>query len=203
MPGHTDFSRRPAGISSRVRRAPGQRKTWQARNGQLVELPLIVDHVIIDPRSGECSSVTEARVDLVDGKPKLVEMRLEGGPSLDPVYLQRFFRWATPVEIVRLTVPSLLEKGIDPFEHDYATDGYPDVAMLERKPTNALSNDFLEEVARQYVEIGHGYARVIAQQHGVSERTVVSWVQKARKRGILSATTPGRCSGKVIPPESR
>lgn len=203
MPGHTDFSRRPAGITSRVRRAPGQRKIWRAGNGQQVELPLIVDHVTIDAGSGECRCVTEARIDLVDGKPKLVEVRIEGNPSLDPVYLQRFFRWATPVEIVRHTLPSLLERGIDPFQHDYATDGYPDAAVIERKPTNALSNAFLEEVARQYVEIGHGYARVIAQQRGVSERTVVSWVQKARKRGILSATTPGRRSGKVIPPERR
>lgn len=199
----TDISKRPAGYSSRLRRASGKRKTWRARNGQQVELPLIVDHVNIDAGSGESVWVIEARIDLVAGKPELVEIQLEGNPCLDPVLLQRFFRWATPIEIVRRTLPLLLEKGIDPFEYEYATDGYPDAAELDNKPTNALSDEFLEEVARQYVEIGRGYARIIAQQRGVSERTVVSWVQKARKRGILSATTPGKRSETLIPPGSR
>lgn len=197
------ISGRPAGISSRVRPAEGPRSTWIARNGKTVDLPLVVDNVNVRPGSGECIWCIEARIDLVAGQPELVDIRLAATPCLDPVMLQRFFRWATPLEIVRRTVPALLASGLDPYAHDYPTDGYPDAAEIDRKSTNALSDGFLEEVARQYVEIGRGYAHVIAQQRGVSERTVVSWVQKARKRGILSPVKPGQYGGRVVPETER
>lgn len=197
------LSRRPAGTSSRVRLARGPRTTWVAQNGQTVRLPLIVDHVNIDPESGECTWCIEARVDLVDDMPHLTDTRLSGKPCLDPVHLQRFFRWATPVEIVRLAVPRLLASGIDPYTHEFPTDGYPDAAAIIKNATNALSDDFLEQIAGEYVVIGHGYARTIARQRGVSERTVVSWVQKARERGILAQTTPGRRTREVVPREQR
>ena len=189
---------RPAGISSRVRPADGPRSKWVARNGQAVDLPLIVDNINIHPDTGACIWLVEARVDQVAGQPQLLDVRLVGTPCLDAVLLQRFFRWSTPLEIVRRTIPALLKSGIDPYAYEYAADGYPDAADIGRKPTTALSNGFLEEVARQYVEIGRGYARTIAQQRGVSERTVVSWIQKARKRGILSPVKPGQYGGKVI-----
>jgi len=189
---------RPDGISSRVRLAEGSRNKWVARNGQTVDLPLIVDLVEIHPGSGECTFFTEVRIELVSGQPQLVDTHLIGMPCLDPVKLQRFFRWATPIEIVRKTIPALLKKGIDPYSYEYAVDGYPDAAQIDRKLINRLSDDFLEEVVRQYLEVGRGYARIIAQQRGVSERTVVSWVQKARKRGILSATKPGKRGGKLL-----
>jgi hypothetical protein len=151
-----------------------------------------LDHVNIDPETGECRWLIEAQIDLVAGTPQLVEVRLSGHPSLDPVMLQRFFRWATPIEAVRLLVPALLARGIDPFGCEFPTDGYPDVTQLERKATTTLSDEFLEEIARHYVEIGRGYAKTIARQRGVSERTVVNWIQKARRRGILSKTKPGK-----------
>ena len=198
-----NLSQRPAGLSSRVRVADGPRSEWVAENGQAVDLPLIVDHVNIDPESGECIWLIEARLDLVNGRPQLVDVRLTGMPSLDTVLLQRFFRWATPVDIVRRTVPVLLAKGIDPYTHEYALDGYPDAAEFGTRPNNQLSDEFLEEVARQYVEIGRGYARAIAEQRGVSRRTVVSWVQKARNRGILTAVLPGQCGGRVVPKKER
>ena len=47
--------------------------------------------------------------------------------------------------------------------------------------------------------IGRGYARTIAAERNVSQRTVVSWIEKARARGILSATTAGRMGGEVRP----
>lgn len=169
----------------------------------LVDLPVIVDHVNIDPESGDYLWLIEARIDLVAGKPELVDIRLSGKPCLDTVLLQRFFRWATPIEVVRRTVPSLLEIGVDPFDHDYATDGYPDAADLNKRVTTALSDGFLEEVARQYLEIGRGYARAIATQRGVSERTVVNWVQKARQKGILSPVKKGSRGGRILPKKAR
>jgi len=185
-------NKRPPGCTSRVRKGSGPVKTWTASNGQVVQLPLIVDHVNVDPENGVRLWCVEARIDLVLGRPELVEVQLQGNPFLDPVHLQRFFRWATPIEVVRVTVPSLLEKGVDPFKYDYSINGYPDSANVERKPTNRLSDEFLQEVVRQYVEVGHGYANTIARQRGVSPRTVISWVEKARKRGFLGPTTPGR-----------
>jgi hypothetical protein len=198
-----DLSQRPAGQSSRVRPAKGPRSRWIAKNGQAVDLPLIVDNINVHAESGECIWSIEARVDLVSGQPELIDMHLTTTTCLDTVMLQRFFRWATPVEIVRRTIPVLLDEGIDPYAHDYATDGYPDAADINRKSTNALSEGFLEEVARQYVEIGRGYARAIAHQRGVSKRTVVSWIQKARRRGILSAVKPGQYGGRVVPKAER
>ena len=198
-----DLSQRPTGYSSRVRPGAGHRSTWIAWNGQSIDLPLIVDHVNIDPISGKCLWYIEARIDLVADKPELIDIRLSGEPNLDTILLQRFFRWSTPLDIVRRTVPALVAKGVNPFEYEYATDGYPDAADIDRKLTTALSDDFLKEVARQYVEIGRGYARVIAQQRGVSERTVVNWVQKARKKGFLAATTPGKRTFEVINPKQQ
>ena len=197
------ISGRPAGISSRVHPQKGARKTWVAQNGEAIDLPLVVDNVNVHPDSGECIWCIEARVDLVAGQPELVDIRLAATPFLDTVMLQRFFRWATPVDIVRRTLPALLARGIDPYAHEYATDGYPDAAEIDRKPTNQLSDGFLEEVARQYLDIGRGYANVIALQRGVSVRTVVSWIQKARKRGILSPVRPGQYGGRFVPETER
>jgi len=189
---------RPPGHSSRTRRGDGPKSEWIAPNKQAVPLPLIVDNVYIDPTSGVCVWCIEAKIDLVGDSPELIELHLEGDPCLDPIRLQRFFRWATPIEIARVTVPGLLEQGIDPFQHEFATDGYPDAANIDRKPTTRLSDEFLQEIARQYVEVGHGYARAIAQQRGVSRRTVISWVEKARKRGFLGPTKPGRRNRRVV-----
>jgi hypothetical protein len=94
-------------------------------------------------------------------------------------------------------VPSLLARGIDPFQHDYATVGYPDAADPGRARSRELSAAFLEEVARRYLDLGRGYADELAAEYSVSRRTVISWVEKARQRGILTATTPGAVGGHI------
>lgn len=194
-----DTTPRPPGLSSHLRRAPGARRSWKAANGQTVNLPVVLDLVQVEEGSGERVWSVEARVDLLAGQPRLTGVRITGKHGLDPVRLQRFFRWATPLDVVQRTVPALLAKGLDPFEHEYAIDGYPDAADIGRKPTNRLSDEFLEEVARQYLAIGRGYAGQIARQRGVSERTIVNWVEKARKRGILSRVRPGQHGGHIVP----
>lgn len=188
---------RPAGFSSRVRKVDGGRREWEAPNGQRVTLPLLVDHVNTDAETGTCISLVEAIVDLVGGDLAVVEVRLKGNPKLDIDFLQRFFRWGTPLDIVRKLIPSLLENGVNPYEHWYPTDGFPDASVIGRKQNARLSDEFLKDIARQYVEIGKGYARVIADQKGVSERTVVSWIEKARKRGILEQTVSGKRTFKI------
>jgi hypothetical protein len=145
----------------------------------------------------------EATVDRVGGEPRLVEVVVRGRDGLDPVFLQRFFRWSTPLDVVRRTLPELIAAGVDPFRHDYATDGYPDAADLRRRFQSARSDEFLEQIAREYLAVGRGYARAIAANRGVSARTVVSWVEKARRRGILSGVRQGQFGGRIVPREQR
>ena len=37
-----------------------------------------------------------------------------------------------PLIVVRVTVPDLLKIGANPFRHEFATDGYPDAANINR-----------------------------------------------------------------------
>ena len=189
---------RPNGISSRLKRGKGARSKWVAPNGQVLQLPLVLDILNIDEGSGEASWLVEAQVDLVADQPELTDVQLKGYPLLDANYLQVFFRWSTPIDVVTRTVPNLLEQGIDPFEHEYATSSYPDDFDSSKKVNARLSDEFLEEIAQQYLAVGRGYAEVIASERGVARRTVVSWVEKARKRGILSATKPGSSGGSLL-----
>ena len=189
---------RPSGISSRLRLCEGTRSKWVASNGQVVQLPLLLDILNIDEGSGEITWLVEAQVDLVADQPELIDVHIKGHPFLDANYLQVFFRWRTPIDVVTQVVPNLLEQGIDPFKHEYATTGYPDNYDPARRVNARLSDEFLEEIVQQYLAIGRGYARTIATERGVTTRTVVSWVEKARKRGILSDTKPGKSGGSFL-----
>jgi hypothetical protein len=189
--------RRPLGVSSRVRRAKGERHPWIAPNGVVVDLPVIVDIIERDHVDGSTIWKVEARVELVDDRPTLFSMHLDSRRPLDTTLLQQRFRWSTPVEIVSLTMPDLIAVGIDPFRYLYPVDGYPDAAAVQRSTPTRLTDEFLTEIAHRYVALGRGYAKVIAQQRNVSVRTVVSWIEKARERGILTATTPGAVGGQV------
>jgi hypothetical protein len=117
--------------------------------------------------------------------------------------MQREFRWASPLEVVRVGVPTLLARGIDPFDHDLPLSGFPEATALTGPANERLTDGFLEEIAHEYLAIGRGYARAIAAERGVSERTVVSWVEKARRRGILTRVTPGSYGGEVVPRSRR
>jgi transposase-like protein len=68
-------------------------------------------------------------------------------------------------------------------------------------PQRRLSSEFLEDIAREYLTLGPGYSRTLSISYQVSPRTVVSWVEKARSRGILSPAQPGRHGGQMsVPP---
>lgn len=89
-----DTESRPPGVSSRITRADGPRHPWLT--GEVtVDLPVIVDWVKMDPASGEQQARVAARIDLVAGKPEVVEMSLISHAGLDLVELQRDFRWAS------------------------------------------------------------------------------------------------------------
>lgn len=191
------------GVTSRIRPAPGRKRRWRISDSQSFPLPVIVDHLSVDPATGEREWVIEATVDLVGGVPVLTRMNVWVPGGLDPYRMQREFRWASPLEVVRVGVPTLLARGIDPFEHDLPLTGFPEAAALAGPANERLTDGFLEEIAREYLAIGRGYTRAIAAERGVSERTVVSWVEKARRRGILTRVPPGSYGGKVVPRSRR
>lgn len=192
-------TKRPAGVSSRARRLKGERRPWVAPNGSVVDLPVVVDIVQCGPNAGDVVWKVEATVDLLDGMPALTRVHLDSRVPLDPVALQQRFRWSTPLDIVTVTMPQLVAVGIDPFTYWYPVEGFPEAAAVERSAPTRLTDEFLIEIAYRYVALGRGYAKVIAQQRNVSVRTVVSWIEKARERGILTATTPGAVGGQVRP----
>ena len=182
---------RPPGVSSRIAPAAGKvRRPWAAA-GVTIDLPVIVDWVSVDPHTGEESVRIEARIDLVDGEPALVSMNLTCETGLDLLTLERDFRWASPLEVVTGLVPRLVAAGIDPFTVDLPLTGFPAVAMQPTITRRVLSDEFLATVAREYLLRGRGYAASLAAEYCVSPRTVVSWVEKARARGLLSPP-PGR-----------
>lgn len=186
------------GVSSRLRRAPGPRTPWTAANGAVVDLPVVLD-VGSYRADGSCTWLVEATVALVDGEPRVTRVEVADDEGLDLTGLQAQFRWSTPLEAVTITVPLLLARGRDPFEHDYAVRGYPDVARMPHgaRPMR-LTDEFLADIARLYVSMGRGYAERIAALYSVSPRTAVSWVEKARARGILTPTRAGAVGGTVV-----
>ena len=191
------------GVTSRIRPAAGRKRRWRISDEHSFPLPVIVDHMSVDPETGEVGWLVEATIDLVDNEPALVRMNAHVPAGIDPYRMQREFRWASPVDVVRVGVPGLLERGIDPFDYDLPLTGFPEAAELRRPSNEQLTDEFLEEIARQYLAIGRGYAKQIAAERHVSQRTVVSWVEKARRRGILTRVRAGSYGGEIVPKSRR
>lgn len=188
---------RPVGVSSRLRAASGTPHVWNAGDGIQVRLPLIVDYVVTGDSGSEDMRI-EATVDLVEGRPAIIEMSLVRPQGLDVAALQRTFRWQTPLDVVERMVPRLMAQGIDPFAVDLPVTGFPEVASGSRTGQGRLSDAFLRDIAEEYLRCGRGYAKRIAIERQVSPRTVVSWVVKARERGILGpAPKPGAFGGQL------
>lgn len=189
---------RLTGVSSRFVRADGPRHPWTT--GEItVDLPVIVDWVHTDPTTGDEAVRINARVDLVEGEPQIVQMSLVAPAGLDVATLQREFRWATPLNAVMGLLPRLIASGSDPFAADLPLTGFPAVAVQPIRHRRILTDEFLTTIAREYLARGRGYAASLAQEYFVTPRTVVSWVEKARTREILSAPpTPGATGGRLL-----
>jgi hypothetical protein len=163
----------------------------------VVDLPVTVDWV--SAGAAGCADIRiEATIDLVDAVPQIVEMTFQAPTGLDPTALQRDFRWASPLEVVTGLMPALLDAGIDPFDTDLPLTGFPAVATRPRARQRILSDQFLTTIAREYTLRGRGYAASLAEEYVVSPRTVVSWIEKARTRGLLTRpATPGAVGGQI------
>lgn len=189
-------SARPTGISSRITPAPGPRHPWQVRD-VVIDLPVVVDWVCVDTAGCEDTRI-EARIDLVAGAPQVVDMRFAAPAGLDLSALQRNFRWASPLEVVTGLMPRLIENGIDPYAADLPLTGFPAVAAQPERRRGALSDEFLVAIAREYIVRGRGYATSLAAEYFVTPRTVISWVEKARDRGLLTRPSKrGAVGGKL------
>ncbi|NTY61818.1 helix-turn-helix domain-containing protein [Mycolicibacterium sphagni] len=193
-----DTESRAPGVSSRITRADGPRHPWLT-DEVTVDLPVIVDWVKMDLATGEEHARVEARIDLVEGKPQIVEMSLISRAGLDLVELQRDFRWASPLAVVTGILPRVIAAGSDPYSIDLPVTGFPAVAVQPLRRRGILSDEFLTTIAREYLARGRGYAASLAHEYFVSPRTVVSWVEKARARGILSAPPArGAAGGQLL-----
>lgn len=170
---------------SSVRPGDGKTRRWAAPNGQAVPFPLIVtaweDHPVLHERLWTVS----AKVDLVDRRPSVVDVHFLAEDGLDLDRLQRDFRWKAPVELVTVWVPDVLAAGGDFTELEPPADWWtPDIR-------HELTDDFLGEIADEYLRQGRGYAKAMAIKYRTTERTIRSWVDKARQRGVLGPA-PGR-----------
>ena len=200
-----------------MRKAAGRSRPWTASNGQVVHLPVTVDLVNIVPPDRIVAWAFTATIDLRRGEPRLIKMVVEERSGLNIARLQEEFRWGSPLEIVRYTVPELLARGVDPFAYEFPVAGFPGATEVGAARRWALTDDFLEEMARRYLELltvglvfsvyylelGRGYSRTLAAEHSVSPRTAISWIEKARQRGILSAVGVGSFGGRIIPASER
>ena len=188
---------RPTGISSRVVPAAGETRPWKVR-GVVIDLPVVIDWMCMNAAGCEDTRV-EATVDLIKGVPQVTDVRLMAATGLNLGALQRDFRWASPLEVVTGLMPELLKKGIDPFALDLPLTGFPAVAAKPQRRPGALSDEFLTTIAREYTVRGRGYATSLAEEYYVTPRTVVSWVEKARARGLLTRPhSRGAVGGNIV-----
>lgn len=178
---------RPPGVSSRITKKRGDRHPWTTR-GVTIDLPVVVDWVFTEESTGDVRVRIEATVDLIGDAPAIVQMTFDSPVGLDIAKLQCEFRWATPLEVVTGLMPTLIAEGLDPYAEEIPVTGFPAVAVQPtRRRQGSLSDEFLETIAREYLARGRGYASSLADDYYVTPRTVISWVEKARARGLLSA----------------
>lgn len=188
---------RQRGLTSRLHRMDDCRPVL-ITDGVLIDLPITVDLIYLDPADGELLWSFEAVVDFDDAL-VVRSLNMWARNGLDITRLQQEFRWATPLDIVGRLVPKLLAEDHDIYSVDLPVTGYPEVTGGPRDASGALTDDFLEAIAREYLNLGRGYADELSTRFLVSRRTVVSWVEKARRRGILTPVRPGQFGGQIVP----
>jgi len=199
MPG---FPGRPIGRSSRARPDPTTpQQIWISPGGTPVPLPLIIDIIELDP-DGQLNWSVQATVGLRQDQPALLDVCIRAGEGLDggldTLELQQHFRWNTPMDIVTRLLPRLIDDGQDPFTTDLPTNDYPEVT--QPRPGPRLTREFLTDIAREYLTAERPYPHTMAAHHGVTPRTIVSWIEKARKLGILKPGQRGKKNRRLTNP---
>jgi hypothetical protein len=137
----------------------------------VVPFTIRVDYLDADTREPYVS--VEGVVDAVDGRPALTGVTFDAPGGIHLPSWQREWRWSW-----------LLDQALQSFQQDHraAVDEY--LAHVGRP--HDLTDGFLATIAADYLTIGRGYARTIARREHKSERTVRSWIELARARGLLT-----------------
>ena len=175
---------RPIGVSSIARLIEPRTGVWTSPSGVAVPMPIGIDLVMIGD-DGRMVWLVDTVVDQRQGQLVLLTARFESANGLDPKNLQLNFRWQTPIDITTHLLPTLIG-GSRPLHEIYLPlDGYPEVILPNSRPYMPLTDEFLGAIVRNKRFLGRGYAKTLAAEKGVSVRTVVSWVEKAKKRGII------------------
>lgn len=194
---------RPPGVSSRLHRGDGAPTAWRSESGVSVDLPLTLDILEMDASSHRLLWWVMAEIGLHNNTPVVTNVAMGAEDGLDLVRLQREFRWYTPLDVVTRIAPRLIARGQDPYTWEFPVTGYPEASIAEHTEGRRLSNEFLEDIAREYLEHGRGYVKEMAAAHQVSPSTIASWVHKARTRGIISDTSRGVKGGAWVKREDR
>lgn len=121
----------------------------------------------------------------------ITSMTLDADHGLDLRALQRDFKWQTPLDLI------CGHEG--PFDRWVLAE---DDAVI--RPPTELTDEFLEQVAKDYLTAGRGYPAVLGEKYGAPKRTVVRWMQLARARGIIThPPRVGAVGGELVPKSKR
>jgi len=176
------------GASSKVEPGVGAQKFWVAPNGASVPLPLIVVLSHVDSASCQETWRFEATVELVGGSPQVTRYDLKNIDGFNPVFMEKMFRWGTPLHVVTSHLPVLISEGVDIWQAEIPVD-----ARSGADPeTGRHTDEFLLHIVDEYERIGRNYAKELSALYGVAPRTVVSWMEKARRRGLAPPGARGR-----------
>lgn len=172
-------------IRSSVTTGEGPQRRWASPHGQAVPFPLVISAWEEHPVLGERLWTVTTSVTLVDRRPTVVDVHVTALDGVDVDWLQREFRWKAPVEIATVWVPDVIAAGGD------FTALEPPADWWRPEGRHELTDEFLAEIAEEYLRQGRGYAKAMAGRYRTSERTIRSWIDKARQRGVLGPA-PGK-----------
>ena len=186
----------------RVDPAPGEPTKWRPRDtttASPIQLPVTATFEVRPDADTTVPAYVTITIDvaLVDGRPAIVNAVFHADRGIDLDRTQQEFKWRTTLRIILGYLRNTSDgEGLGRWLE--ADETRPLVAATE------LDDEFLERIASEYLEAGRGYSAVFAAKYGISRRSAVRWVEKARARGILSRpSTPGAVGGRIIPPEER
>ena len=175
---------RQAGISSRARFLTPNGKSWSAPLGISVPMPIAID---IQERDGLGRLLwqVDVTVDLVGDELSVTHAVFHADNGLDLRKLQLHFRWQTPIDIATHLIPKVIKESGQIENFDLPLDGFPDAVLPGKRIYNNLTDEFLAQIVWHKRQVGKGYAKSLAEARGVPVRTVISWMEKAKRRGLL------------------
>ena len=188
-------------IRWRVRPLPGPIHPWRPADsaGREVRFPVVTTFEVRANPETQLLLTLAATVDLRQGSPAIVDMRFVSERGLELAVLQSTFKWQTSLRVVT----NYLLAADDGSNQCYDT-WQPLTGVQPFVAATDLDDEFLEQIAQEYLEAGRGYSAVLSSRYGISKRSAVRWVEKARARGILTKPSKtGAVGGQIVPRSER